>query len=517
MAKQSVIYGTLVLAVTGLINRVLGFAYRILVVRLVGAEGIGLYEMVFPAYMLVLVITTAGIPVAIARIVSAQVALGKIRQAQRFFRFTFWLLCLLGIAATVAINYLAPVFVPHFFADPRVYHPFRALTPAILIVSLSSALRGLFQGWQQMTPPALGQLAEQVVRITVGLMMAARWLSRGVEYAATGLAVGMVAGEGAGLLFLAGWYLAARPGKGVASSSGRESLLPLLKEMYALAVPVSASRIAGSVTLALEAMLIPQRLQVAGYALRQATEVYGQYAGMAMTLVHLPNILTSSLAVSLVPAIAAAIAVDNRLAVQHRCQEAIRVTVVMSLPFAAIFYLLPYQLTGLIFAAPEAGLPLRVLAMGSFFLYLQQTTAGILQGLGRVTTVFYHSLVGNAITLAGIYFLTGLPAYGIAGTALAVNIGAAVFSLLNLAAIKKEAGPGFPLVSGLLSPLASTILMSGTLLYVYARLVPTASSLTSIGASLAAGLITYSVALFITGGLTRRDLGRLPWIGHLFG
>lgn len=517
MAKQSIIYGTLVLAATGLANKILGFAYRILVVRLVGAEGIGLYEMVFPAYMLVLVITTAGIPVAIARIVSAQVALGKTLQAQRFFYFTFLLLCLLGIAVTVSIDYLAPLFIPHLFADPRAYHPFKALIPAIFIVSVSSALRGLFQGWQQMTPPALGQLAEQVVRITVGLTMAGLWLSRGVEYAAAGLAAGTVAGEGAGLLFLAGWYLASRPGKNATGSGGREPLLPLLREMYALALPVSFSRIAGSITLALEAMLIPQRLQAAGYPLRQATEIYGQYAGIAMTLVHLPNILTSSLAISLVPAISAAMAVNNRHAVQHRCREAIRVTVVTSLPFTAIFYLLPYQLTNLIFATPEAGLPLRVLAMGSFFFYLQQTTAGILQGLGRVNTVLRHSLTGNAVTLAGIYFLTGLPEYGIAGTALAVNIGAAVFSLLNLAAIRKETGHSFPLVPCLLSPLASTVLMAGTLLYVYARLAPTVSSVASTGASLAAGLTVYLVALLLTGGLTRRDLGRLPWIGHLFG
>ncbi|TDA69812.1 MAG: stage V sporulation protein B [Clostridia bacterium] len=517
MNRQSVIYGTLVLAATGLLNRILGFAYRILVVRLVGAEGIGLYEMVFPAYVLMLVITTAGIPVAIARIVAAQVALGKSARAQRFFRFTFWLLCLLGLTVTVALNYLAPVFVPFFFADPRAYQPFRALTPAILIVSLCSALRGLFQGRQQMTPPALAQLAEQVVRIVVGLSMASLWLTRGVEYAATGLAVGMVAGEGAGFLFLAGWYLVARPGRGTADSSRRESLLPLVKEMYALALPVSLSRIVGSVTLTLEAMLIPQRLQAAGYALRQATEIYGYYAGMAMTLVHLPNILTSSLAVSMVPAIAAAMAVGNTPAVHRRCQEAVRVTVVTSLPFAAIFYLLPYQLTSLIFAAPEAGLPLRVLAMGSFFFYLQQTTAGILQGLGRVNTVLRHSLVSNAITLAGIYFLTGLPAYGIAGTALAVNVGAAVFCWLNISAIKEEAGLSLPLVSVLFSPLAATVLMAGTLLYTYARLAPAAGPLIGTGTSLGVGLTVYLGALLLTGGLTRRDLQRLPWIGHLFG
>lgn len=517
MPGESFLYGTAILAVVGLANRGLGFIYRVLTVRLVGPEGIGLYEMVFPAYLLVLVLVTAGIPVALARITAAQVAMGRPRQALRLLGLSLAILLGTGLTALAGLSYLAPVLASYFFPDPRAYGCFAALAPALVFVSLSSALRGWFQGWQDMVPPALAQLAEQLVRISLGLSAATLLAPRGIEHAAVGLSLGTVAGEAVGFLLLAVRYLRHR--SHVCHVYPRQPgapLRPLLNEMYALAAPVTFTRVAASLALVLEATLIPQRLQAAGYGIRAATELYGQYTGIALTLLHLPSIVTSALAVSLVPAISEALAAKDLYRVQHRCSAALRLTILTSLPFAVIFYYLPDHLTGLLFATPEAGMPLQVLAWGSLFVYLQQTTGGILQGLGEVKAVFYHFLVGTALTLGGIYLLTGLPGYGIKGTALAANIGAIAMAVLNLLTVIRRTGLTLSLTGLVLGPLAGALVMAGLLVNSYPLLAARTGAWATVTLAILLSLAGYCLTLLVTRTVTRRDLRQLPWIGQLF-
>src|SRR5665647_2936159 len=240
MPKRTFVYGAAILLGANLVNRVLGFAYQYLIMNHIGGEAYGLFNMVFPIYMLALVLTTAGIPLAIAKMVSEEVSLGRTAQAQAIFRLAFWLLFITGGVVSIGLYFFTPYLTQRIFPDPRVLIIFRICTPAIFIVSISSVFRGYFQGLQNMVPTAISQICEQLIRVAVGYTAAIRLLNAGVEWAAAGLALGMLAGEMVGLLVIAIQYQFVLPKfKGENHEPAYSSRLIMLK-LWHLAAPVTA-------------------------------------------------------------------------------------------------------------------------------------------------------------------------------------------------------------------------------------------------------------------------------------
>ena len=160
MAKRTFVYGATILLGANLVNRILGFTYQYLIMNQIGGEAYGLFNMVFPIYMLALVFTTAGIPLAIAKMVSEEVSLGRTAQAHAIFRLAFWILFISGALVSSVLYFLTPFLTHRLFPDPRVLTIFQICTPAIFIVSLSSVFRGYFQGLQNMVPTAISQICE---------------------------------------------------------------------------------------------------------------------------------------------------------------------------------------------------------------------------------------------------------------------------------------------------------------------------------------------------------------------
>ncbi|GAW94229.1 stage V sporulation protein B [Calderihabitans maritimus] len=512
MKKQPLIYGAAILVAASFFNRVIGFIYRVLVVRLIGPEGIGIYEMVFPVYVLLLVITTAGIPLATSKLVAEEMALGNVQGAYRIFRVALTFLTAFGVVITFICYLFVSFIADRFFADPRAYWIFLVMLPGIPIISICSAFRGFFQGIQQMTPTAITQILEQCTRVAIGLYLAYRFLPRGVEYAAMGMGIGTVMGELSGLLLMTSIYAAVRPRlfPRIRESLSTFPLLTVLNRLFSLGIPVTISRVITTVVMTLQAFIIPIRLQAAGFSLRQATEMYGNFSGIALTLLHLPTIFTVSLGISLVPAISEAIAERNLSLAQSRSHEALRLTLLLGLPSAVILYLMPDQLSRLIFAAPQAAVPLKVLALASPFLYLQQTTTGILQGSGQVTLALTNIAFGAIINLTAVYLLTGIPSLNIRGTAIAANLNFVTVGLLNLLALIKTFGLSLDLRQVILSPLLAMAAMVSVIHSV-------ANYLSSFHLNLwghtllpiAAGSVTYVFMLVLTGGITRQDFNRI--------
>ena len=162
--------------------------------------------MVFPLYTLALVIITAGIPIALAKTVAELEAKRHSKSIYKLMFFSLGLMTFTSVLAIIIIVVLRPVLLPKLLPDPRSIFPFMTMVPALILVALSSILRGYFQGLQQMTPSAVSQICEQVVRTTLGITLAYKLLPYGPAYAATGLAAGMVIGEMVGLISLLVFY-----------------------------------------------------------------------------------------------------------------------------------------------------------------------------------------------------------------------------------------------------------------------------------------------------------------------
>jgi len=494
---------------SSLFNRTLGFVYQIFMIRLILPEGIGLFAMVYPIYVLVLVVATAGIPVAISKLVAEEAALKNMRGAFRIFYTCFGVLIISSSLVSVICFLTTPILLKYVFPNPKVYYIFLSLIPGVIIVSLCSAFKGFFQGLQQMTPTALTQSLEQMLRVVSGLFFAHLLLPKGVEFAAVGASIGVVIGEMSGFLLITVFFIRRRPRvpKGVTCCMP-EPLGQIAGRISSLAVPVTLTRFISTLFLSIDAVLIPQRLQAGGLSLADATAAYGQFVGIAQSILFVPGTVTISLATALIPAVADALAVNNISLIRSRCETSIRITLLAGLPCVVIFLLLADELCGSIFGYPEAGASLKVLALGGIFLYLQQTTTGILQGMGEASRPFRNLVIASTLKIIGIYYLTGLPHLGIKGSAAAIASGYMIMACLNISDICHLTGLRIKFTSVILKPLTAAAGMGVSMLvYRYYYFCPKTDFL-SVTSAILTGLLTYFFLLLLNGGIDKKDLTR---------
>ena len=200
--KDSFLKGAFILAAAGLVVKVLGAVYRIPLARLIKDEGMGLYQMAYPIYLILLSISTAGIPTAISKMVSEDVAIGRFKNAHRIFKVSMIVLTIIGLGLTVLLGFGANWLAVKIYKNPKAFYSILSISPAIFFVSIMSCFRGFFQGLQDMTPSAVSQIVEQIGRVIAVFILAYMLLPYGVEYAAAGAAFGPVAGSVMGLIVL---------------------------------------------------------------------------------------------------------------------------------------------------------------------------------------------------------------------------------------------------------------------------------------------------------------------------
>lgn len=507
MSKRTFVYGATILLAANLFNRILGFIYQYLIMKYIGAEAYGLFNMVFPVYMMALVLTTAGIPLAVSKMVAEEVSLGRSKQAAAVFHLALGILVGSGSIVAVILYKIAPLLAHRLFPDPRVLNVFLICTPSIFIVSVASAFRGYFQGLQNMVPTALSQIFEQIVRIVIGFSLAIRFLPLGVEWAASGLAMGMLAGEGIGLLVIIWQYYAG--GRFTAVNSELRPRRETVRTLFHLASPVTLGRLLSTGLSATDAMLIPQRLQVAGFSDREATSLFGQLGGSAFTLLTFPSVFTFALATSLVPAISEAAVRKQFHIVRARSGEAIRLTIMLGLPALILLFQYAAPLTAF-FRSPTIAPVLRVLVFGGIFSYLQQTTTGILQGLGKVHLPVLNSIAAALVRIPLIIILTALPQWGLLGSAVAYVTGFFIMAFLNVLGIIRYTGLPLDLQRFFLQPFTAGI---GMLIVLRILQYSLGSALLGYIIQILLGLTSYCLILISNGGLKYADLRRLPWLG----
>ena len=360
---QSFLRGAFILAAAGLVVKLLGAFYRIPFTRLVGSEGVGLYQMAYPIYITLIALSTSGIPIAISMLVAEKGARGDRFGARQVFLLALAFLFLFGLLLTIGLYHSAHYLAESVLGDARAYYSLVSIAPAILVISVASAFRGYFQGWQLMWPTALSEVIEQCIRVGTVLWAAYVLLDRGVEFAAAGAAFGAFTGGCGGLLVLVclllwferGLHRQFRPGGWSRALSLLDGAGQLLKRLLLFALPISAGSLVLPLVQTIDAIIIPHRLQTAGFSYHQATAMFGELSGMAGTLVYLPAVFTVSLAVSLVPNIASALARGRTREINERVATAIRVTILFCLPAAVGLIVLATPLASLLFADRRAG------------------------------------------------------------------------------------------------------------------------------------------------------------------
>ncbi len=514
MSSDKFLRGAMILTLAGLMVKVIGSVNRILLSRLLGGEGIGLYQMAYPVYLLLLAISAAGIPVAISIIVAGFLAQKDYANVSQVFRISLRLMACVGAVLAVCLVLAAGWLVDAgVITDARAYYSLIALTPAIFFATILASFRGYFQGHQLMIPPAVSQIVEQFIRVVTMVVLAYVLLPYGLEYAAAGAAFGAVPGSLTGLVVMGCFYRYYRKQWQVEQVPAAELVRSrvLIKRLLLLALPVSCANILVPVTSSIDVLLVPGRLIDSGLSVEQATAQFGYLAGMAQPLLLMATIPTMSLATSLVPAVSEAFALNKWQIIEQKAATAMKLCCLITVPASVGMWVLAEPISRLLYGTAKAGVAIMHSAPAICLLGLQQVTTGMLQGMGHTNLPMLNMLIGIAAKLVAVLRLTNAE-YGIVGAAWATNINFGVTALLNIIALYK-----FSIRFSWLSIakiIAAAAVMGAVAVEVH-MLLGGASALATIAAMLAAG-ISYIILLPLFGVLNRQELCQLPAVKRFF-
>ncbi len=480
MTKKSLITGTLTLMGSAFIVRILGFFYRIYLANLIGAEGMGLFQLIFPLYSLIILTLTSGISIAVSRMVAAEAANHRFINLRRITSCALILVVGAGLAVSLFCFVYADFLANVILKDARTYFSLMLLIPCIPVIAAASALKGYFYGIQSIVPTAVSQVVEQVVRIGLVMALAGWFINAGLEYACAVATFGMALGEISNLTVLYMVYRFHKNKTEPNKKAGGMRKRVILKELVTTSLPVSFNRFIISAMFAIETILIPGRLSAGGMHHQQSLEVFGRLAGMAMPLLFFPSLVTSALATILVPAVSEAVSLKNFRWANHMISKSIRLTFIMGLIVTGILISYPNEIGNMIYREQNIGGMLYSLSFTCIFIYLQQTLLGILNGLGKQGVSLVNSIIGYIIRIGFVYFC--LPLYGISGYISGIITGSAFICVLNLSTIIKTTGIMLDLRNWILKPgLAGAIMVfSGKYIYSFFTFFNTGHTLTML-------------------------------------
>ncbi len=434
--KQSFIKGTMILLAAGIINRLLGFVPRIALPRVIGAEGVGLYQMGYPLLIVILTFITGGIPLAVAKLVAEAESQGNEARIRNILHTAMSLSVLLGVCFTLLCVTASSWITSLLFTDPRVYYTFVSMSPIITVVAVSAVFRGYFQGRHNMIPTALSQVTETLGRIAAMLILAYILLPYGVEYAAAGAMGGVLIGEICGMSILLYQHykeksdlLKIKP-LSLPSNPARQPYKSL-KPLMSIAFPVTSSKLVGSGSYFLESIMIVQSLAISGVATGVATAQYGALTGMIVPILLLPGALTYSLSTSLVPALSDAAARNDMRTIHKRLHQSLRLALVTGAPFVVIMFMMSEPLCRLLYNNSDISYMLKLMAPVGLLLYFQGPLQATLQALDKPGTALLNTFIGAALKLILIYLLAAKMKWGIIGAVIAINVNITVVTLLH--------------------------------------------------------------------------------------
>lgn len=436
--------------IAGLIVRIIGFFYRIYLSNLIGAEGMGLFSLISPVYSLVITVLTAGMAVAVPRLVAREYAVKHDINPPRITKVAFVMLVSAGVLVSVLLYFNLNFVANKILKDSRTYYSMLFLLPCIPVITGGTAIRGYFLGRQDMMPSSVSMVIEQLAKITLVFLSAGYFMKLGLEYACALAVAGMAVGEILNFLVVLIIYKARRVGKKGFTKAGLLRKRDIAGELIKTSAPISANRFLTSLLYSAENILIPQMLLLSGLNYKSSIETYGMLMGMAMPIIFFPSIVTGSLATAMIPAVSEAVSIRNFRLANSRIAKAIQLSFAVGFLFAALFYTYPGQLSDLLYKDIDIGSILKLMSVTCIFMYLSQTLSGILNGLGKQSANVRNSAVGKVIRI--IFVLLLIPKIGIDGYMYGLMVSYFITAILDLKVVIKTTGMSADLRNWILKP-----------------------------------------------------------------
>ena len=449
-------FGAALLAISAVIVKLIGVCYKIPLVHLLGAQGMGYFNAAYDVYALLCVISTTGLPVAVSVLVNRYPACQK-----SIFRVSLILFTVIGLPGTLAVFFGAEK-IALWIGAPNAAQSLRFIAPSVLFICLSGAFRGYYQAKRNMVPTAVSQVIEAAGKLLFGLVFAriAIGMNGGTATAASFAVLGLSVGTLLSLLYLV--ICGRRPQK--EESMGTISHRQLLSQLLAVAFPVTLGAVLAGFSKVIDLALIMRRLQDGGISQDAAIALYGCYSSMVIPLFNVVPTLFGSLAMSLVPHLSHAIAGKDTAAQTQILSTAFRWGVAISLPAAIGMGMLSKQILDLLFSGTNeirTAVPLLVpLCMAVPASCLITATSAVLQAYGYAWIPMISTAIGCAIKAASLYVLCVNPRIGVLAAPISTLLCCTATACLNFAFVAKYT-PEFDFAKQLLRSIAAAAIAVG--------------------------------------------------------
>lgn len=462
--NHPIIKGTIILTATGLITRLIGFAYRIFLSRLIGAEGMGIYQLIGPVSGICFALCCGPIQTSVSRFVAGASASESRGSSRSYFYGGLMLSEFMAFLSAATVYFYAAQIAERLLGEPRCTILLQLLALSLPITAAHASINGYYYGKKKTEVPALSQLAEQIIRVLSVYAMAFYAEKRGISLSVTIAALGLLTGEIASLMvsLIAIQLTFFKDNKKQRHSSiadkkllcSSDITLPrIIKRISIMASPLTANRLILGFLQSVEAIQIPAQLMLSGLTNSEALSVYGVLTGMALPFIFFPSALTNSVSVMLLPSVAEAQSANNEARIGRTTEISIGFSLYMGILCAGIFAAFGGDMGIIFFQDANAGAYIRILGWLCPFLYLAATVGSILNGMGCTGTTFTQNLIGLVCRLSFVFLL--IPEYGITAYLWGMMVCELVVAGLHIFSLRKRVSFAFSPFHRILRPMAA--------------------------------------------------------------
>lgn len=514
--------GVAVLTFTNLLNKVMGVLFRIPISNLLGDEGMAYFNAAYHIYTWFYMLSTGGLPLAVSMLVSEARFKGNLPEIKRIYKITMRLFVIIGIIGTVFMVVLSKgfAFMNHVTDS---YMAIIAIAPTLFFVCVASAMRGYFQGFQEMHPTAVSQLMECIGKMALGVIFARYAMSQGyglpmvAAYAISGLTVGTAFG----MLFLfisklrfnEVEYSAEFIGNADAEQT-QSSTRTIIKRLIMIAIPITISSSIMSLTTMVDDMIINWRLITSvGLTEELANKLYGNYTGFAVPFANLPPALIYPISYSLIPLLKGTLTIGDRQRSVQICKSSLKVTAMIAIPCTLGICVLAEPLLRLLYNPESSALAapkLSILALSIFFICILSISNAILQAHGKQSLPIISLVLGSVVKLILSFILIGIPQIGIYGAPISTVVCYMVTTGCNVYFMAKHTDVTPKVFRTFFKPLLAAIISIAAAFGSFCALTGHMNDKLVTLTAVAVAAIVYFIALFVFRGIDEDDVRMLP-------
>lgn len=528
--QNSFFGGAAILAAGILIVKLIGMFYKIPLINIIGEAGAADFNNAYNIYAVLLTVSTAGLPVAVSKLVSEANALDRRNQVRRTFRLALVLFLALGLVSFLVMFFRADALAG-MMNDSKAAAGIRALAPAVVCVGCLAALRGYSQGHSNMAPTSVSQIIEALCKLVVGLGLAFWLVKQGKDpdVAAAGAITGVTVGTVVALAYMVLDFLLSRGREDIRGTDRPDSAGSILANILKIAVPITLSSSMVGIVTVIDSSLVQGQLQSALDLTEQASRtLYGNYSG-ALNIYNLPTSLMAAITASVIPAVSAALARRDRRGAARITGSALRITALLSFPMGVGLFVLGTPIIRLLFPklnVAVAGPLLSTLGIATPFVCMVLVCNSVLQAHGFINLPVIVMVLGGIVKIVNNYNLVG--AIGIAGAPVGNILCFGLALVLDLVVITRVIPNRPRLLPIFAKPAVASAVMGGAAWAVYGLLsrVLTAEQVNEAGETIrvvsrmgnAAGIflaiavagVVYLVLVIALRAISRDDLALMP-------